>query len=185
MLHRTMKQITNKILVTVFVTLFMGFCPSFADDKVPEELPHQLLQWIERNTGLEYQYDGKLPTIVLTTNREMVDMAVNSTPEHQFSEEDKLQMQKGVEAFYLDRIDTVVLGENVDLSTFQGQSTLLHELVHYVQYKLGKDKSAACIQALEPEAYAAQNNFLMIHHQQPRFTRFTIKIRGLCPRDMW
>lgn len=52
------------------------------------------------------------------------------------------------------------LAPDLDLASPQGQSYLLHELVHAAQFRSGRAAGFPCPAALEAEAYALQADFL-------------------------
>lgn len=67
--------------------------------------------------------------------------------------------------------------EDVDLSTLNGKATVLHELVHYIQYValsegnvivVDQMNSKSCMRgALEPPAYKAQFEWILENHRDP------------------
>jgi hypothetical protein len=74
----------------------------------------------------------------------------------------------------------IYLHSRVDLESASGMSYLVHELIHYIQYDTGKNKSAKCMHALEYDAYIVQNSFMVSYGQKPDVDPFTIAMRSMC-----
>jgi len=74
----------------------------------------------------------------------------------------------------------IYLHNRVNLETASGMSYLVHELIHYIQYDTGKNKSAKCMHALEYDAYVVQNSFMVSYGQKPDVDPFTIAMRSMC-----
>ena len=74
----------------------------------------------------------------------------------------------------------IYLHNRVNLETTAGMSYLVHELVHYIQYDTGQNKSAKCMHALEYDAYAIQNAFMVSYAQKPEIDPFTMAMRSMC-----
>lgn len=65
-----------------------------------------------------------------------------------------------VAAFYDHRNDTMYFHNEMNLANPYNRSTVLHELIHHVQYSVGFDKEVACGARLEEPAYTIQLNWL-------------------------
>jgi hypothetical protein len=74
----------------------------------------------------------------------------------------------------------IYLHNRVNLETTSGMSYLVHELIHYIQYDTGKNKSAKCMHALEYDAYAIQNAFMVSYLQKPEVDPFTMAMQSMC-----
>ncbi len=57
---------------------------------------------------------------------------------------------------------------------------LLHELVHYVQYRNGRYDEVSCMGQLEPEAYRLQYRWMEEQGIDKEFPAFTVAIRSMC-----
>ena len=55
---------------------------------------------------------------------------------------------------------SIYMAASADLDNIYWLAALVHELVHHVQYKSGHHETAPCRNALERDAYAAQEAFL-------------------------
>jgi len=60
----------------------------------------------------------------------------------------------------------IALAADLDLTTVNGRSYLLHELVHAAQYRAGSQLQVRCTAELEREAYALQAAYLRAHGEQ-------------------
>ncbi|MFQ6021397.1 MAG: DUF6647 family protein [Acidiferrobacterales bacterium] len=87
-----------------------------------------------------------------------------------------------VAGVYNPRDGTIYLLDDVDLTTIEGRAVLVHELVHYLQYRHGFDKAVSCVRKLEPTAYAAQAEYLAQHGRAPAFNDIHILLVSTCWR---
>ena len=76
---------------------------------------------------------------------------------------------------------TVYLLDTVDLSSEEGKAILLHELVHYLQYQEGVDKSVQCKNELESLAYLLEARYMSEQHLDSGITAAHIQRAGQCP----
>jgi hypothetical protein len=65
-----------------------------------------------------------------------------------------------IAAFYDHRNDTMYFHNEMNLANPYNRSTVLHELIHHVQYTVGFDKDVACDARMEEPAYTIQLNWL-------------------------
>ena len=85
-----------------------------------------------------------------------------------------------VAALYNYKDGKIYVLNDVDISTTEGKGVLLHELVHYLRYRHGVDKSVACMGKLEHAAYRAQANYLREHGQTPEFDELHVLLASSC-----
>ena len=110
------------------------------------ELILSLIVWIGANS--EYEVDFPQPIVVMTTQHNMCEL---------FGISDKFLCEiSGLKGFYNEDM-TIYLGTDFDQNDSHHVSRLLHELVHYVQYKNGEDY--LCRGNLEVEAYDLQDEW--------------------------
>lgn len=77
--------------------------------------------------------------------------------------------------------ETVYLAERLDLDSVYGQSVLVHELVHYLQFQNGLYASSICIQSLEQLAYEMTNKYLVANGERALFSKRHIRAAvGFC-----
>ena len=106
-----------------------------------------LLIWIGANT--EYDVDFPQPIVVMTTLGNMCQLS---------GIQDKRSCEvSGLKGFYNEK-ETIFLGADFDANNTHHVSRLLHELVHYIQYKNGMGKSR-CRGEIEVEAYDLQDKW--------------------------
>jgi hypothetical protein len=124
------------------------------------ELIVALLTWISVNTS--YDTDFPQPNIVMTTIHNMCQLyGIKDMPRCDSS---------GLKGFYNKDI-TIYLGTDFDMNDPHHVSRLLHELVHYVQYKNGKHEHT-CLGHLELEAYDLQDNWRHTQGLEPILAAF-------------
>ena len=63
-------------------------------------------------------------------------------------------------AVYLPRKNKILISEEVDWESPVGQSFIVHELVHALQFQAGAVGQIPCLGALEAEAYGVQSAYL-------------------------
>ncbi len=141
-----------------------------------EELMLTLLLWINQNTGLNYDVDDGLPAVVRLEQRQLARQILERTT----GASEFKSLESVIVAYYDNEHRTIYLGESIDPDTVYGKSALLHELVHFVQYRQGVADRAPCIAALERTAYRLQARYLQTHGREPPFDEFSVAVRSLC-----
>ncbi len=68
-----------------------------------------------------------------------------------------------VEAFYNSEKGTIFVSDRIDLGTTYGQSVLLHELVHHIQFQMDLEGIACGYSFIEGDAYSIQAAYLKEH----------------------
>ncbi len=141
-----------------------------------KELTLALLTWIGGHTSLAYDGNG-LPEIVQVDQHQLVRILYDgSLP--QGLDIDRVT----VEGLYNFRDGKIYLSSNIDLATTEGQAVLVHELIHYLQYQQGLERSVPCMRALELSAYAAQAEYLRQHGGQSPFNEVQVLAVSTCTR---
>lgn len=139
-----------------------------------KELTVALLIWISSNTPLAY--DGShAPELVSVSQQQLV---------HIFYQGD-IPQGTDLETFsvagvYNYKDGKVYLLQDVDLTTIEGKAVLVHELVHYLQYHHGLDKSVDCMSRLERAAYETQAKYLTRNGKIPAFNELHVLLVSNC-----
>jgi hypothetical protein len=139
-----------------------------------------LLLWISQNTGLVYDGEGGLPEVKQVEARKIATLFFKEQIPAYLSPTDVQRITEHIEAIYHPDTRTVYVRHGVDLTSTYGKSTLLHELVHFLQYQNGVDRKVACVNALEKDAYRAQAAYLRQKGMEPPVDGFTIIGRSMC-----
>jgi hypothetical protein len=124
------------------------------------ELLLVLLAWIGKNTDYDVEY--ALPNIVMT---EPYNMCSN------YGISDKGQCEAAKLVGFYDKELTIYLKTGFERTSKTDTSRLVHELIHYVQWKNGVDKNT-CLGKLEVEAYELQDQWLVELGLEPRSDPF-------------
>ena len=139
-----------------------------------KELALALLTWIGSHTSLAYN-GNDLPQIIQISQHQLVHILYDgSLP--QGLDIDSVT----VEGLYNFHDGNIYLSRRIDLSTTEGRAVLVHELVHYLQYRQGLDRSVPCMRALEPSAYAAQAEYLRQYGEQALFNEGQVLAVSTC-----
>jgi hypothetical protein len=139
-----------------------------------------LLLWISQNTGLVYDGEGGLPEVKQVEARTLATLFFKDQIPAYLSPTDVQRMTEHIEAIYHPDSKTIYVRNGVDMTSIDGKSTLVHELVHFLQYQNGIDRKVACVNALERDAYRAQAAYLRQKGREPMVDGFTIIGRSMC-----
>lgn len=122
-----------------------------------------LIEWLALNTSMDIKNP---PHVVLKDSLELEQMS--GFPVH---------------GLYDRESKTIYVSGDVDLSTIQGASVLLHELVHHYQNVSGAMGAYNCSQESEKLAYETQRDYLEANKAElmPELNGFNIAMRSLCP----
>ena len=133
------------------------------------EIIFSLLFWIGANT--EYDTNFPQPIVVMTTEGNMCE---------QFGINDKFRCEvSGLKGFY-DEEQTIYLGTDFNPMNNHHISRLLHELVHYVQYKNGRG-TGTCRGDIEVEAYDLQDKWRKTKGLEPILAEFNrLMLKASC-----
>ena len=118
-----------------------------------------LMLWINANSV--YDYTGEPPRIVITDPESLVYLMLGEI--HLMPERAK----RGLMGLYDPGTETIWLRDDFDAGDPEHRSHLLHELVHFVQYRQADHGRLACGRELEREAYRIQNAYLATQDLPP------------------
>ena len=119
-----------------------------------------MLAWIGINSN--YNTDLHTPNIVMT---ELHNMCA------QYGINNKKRCQDSRLQGFFNKHQTIYLKLDFEQKDLDDQSKLVHELVHYVQWKNGRHKST-CLGHLELEAYVMQDQWRVQHGLEPKLDEF-------------
>lgn len=120
-----------------------------------------LLMWINLNTSMIPPDEA--PNLVFTEAHNMC---------MQYGINNKNQCRNMRLAGFYNRHNTIYLPVDFDRRSQAHQSKLLHELIHYVQWKNGLGQG--CRGKLEAQAYRLQDKWLLQRNQVARSDEFTV-----------
>lgn len=128
---------------------------------------HELLAWITQKIS-PYNPDVTvtLPRLMNLPRQELYKMA--------FGKDWPLSVDKvnsRIYGLYNFQDETIYLLDSVDLNTNKGKSILLHELVHYIQYKNGYHNRVMCKNQLEYLAYYLEAQYMQEQGERVSFTQ--------------
>lgn len=141
-----------------------------------KELVVSLLFWISSNSPMVIE-GGSIPDVVSVDKAEILQVA--------FGEKAAPAMRaKGIEVFglYNYEEDRIYLLNELDLTTIKDKAVLLHEIVHYLQYKAGDDKIVQCKNQLESLAYHVEADYLEAHGESIALDHDHIERLSKCPK---
>lgn len=118
-----------------------------------------LILWINANSA--YDYAGDPPRVVTTDPESLAYLMLGEIP--WIPERAKL----GLKGLYDPQSETIWLRDDFDPDDPADRSHLLHELVHFMQYRQADAAHVSCGQGLEREAYDIQNLYLAAHGLPP------------------
>ena len=121
-----------------------------------------LIEWLAANADIKID---DVPAVVVLAEEELSG-----------------RYDRPVHALYEDKEETIYLADTVDLSSMQGASVLLHELIHHHQKESGALAKFACIRQSEELAYDVQRKFLNTNNidLMPELDPFNSYMRTLC-----
>lgn len=121
-----------------------------------------LIEWLALNTDIDIRIP---PDVVVMSSEELTKKY--GSPVH---------------ALYAHHEAKIYLSSHVDLSTIQGASVLLHELVHHYQNVSGAMDGYNCARESERLAYETQRVYLERNQVElmPELDNFNIVMRSLC-----
>lgn len=137
-----------------------------------KEILLSLVVWISQHSG--FVYDGQtLPNVKHVSNQELANIMFAGNVPAGYDE-------YGLMALYNNHNRTIYVTDTIDLDTDYGQSVLLHELVHYLQFEGGHNHQAMCLRSLEKSAYDLQNAYLVNKGYRAPFDNMHIFFKSLC-----
>lgn len=109
---------------------------------------------------------------------------IENPPTVQVVEAKVLQADYGapVYALYSHQDSAIYLSDTVDLSTIQGASVLLHELIHHYQNVSGAMDGYSCVRESEQLAYDVQRQYLIANKAKvlPELNEFNTLMMSMC-----
>lgn len=145
------------------VSIFLSVNTIYAQTE-SEKYMLGIIDYIAENS--KYEYHGEpLPFIEFVTADEACRKVF--TPEGY----EKIIAEEGtctrIAALYDNTMNVIYMNED-RLELEDGyESTLAHELVHYLQYINGEDKKVQCFRAMERDAYKLQDKYIVDHELNP------------------
>ena len=139
-----------------------------------EQIVHQLLAWI-RAQDITVATLLQSPKVERSTQQEMLRLAFG---EKMPASMDTSQLK--VYGLYNFKNETVYLLNEINLSTIKGRAVLVHELVHYAQYREGVNNRVRCVNELETLAYTLEAKFLAQHGIEADFNHHDIDKISAC-----
>ena len=139
-----------------------------------EQIVYQLLAWI-RAQDISVASLLQSPKVKRSTQQQMLQLA--------FGEQMPASMnatELKVYGLYNFKNETVYLLNEIDLSTIRGRAVLVHELVHYAQYRDGVNNRVRCVNELESLAYKLEARFLTEYGIQPDFNAHDVNQLSTC-----
>lgn len=124
-----------------------------------EALVRHLLIWINVHTLFAFS-SNEVPSVKYFSASQMQEAAFKKN--YSKTLEQKTYKILGLYNF---EERAIYLLDNIDLHSETGKGVLLHELVHFLQYKYGYDKEVACINKLESLAYLLEAKYLTDNDQ--------------------
>lgn len=142
------------------------------DPPVPITLLHELLHWIDGHTDYDVSaFLDQAPTVRFCQRGEQI-----------LYEGKTLKVEQHLRGLYDKPDSSIILVKPWDASSPTDVSTLLHELIHMVQYH---HKDWLCWQRTEWEAYKLQDAWLKERGLDPHFNWLQIQMLSNCnPHDI-
>ena len=147
-----------------------------------EALLLTLLLWINQNTQFDYNAANGLPTIEAADQMTLAELMIDDDAEfannrHTVSFQNFVNQ---LEALYDHDQDRILVSARIDVNSPYGRSVLIHELVHFIQYRQGAQDQVNCLNALEKEAYETQALYMAAHDIPMNFDKLTVALRSIC-----
>jgi hypothetical protein len=156
--------------LALVVGVFLSSSASAAD-RVPSALVADLLAWIGANSG----YD------VTPIEPQAVEIVFCEPGERIAYEGGNVVVPAEVRGLYDPARTTITLVRPWSVDEPMDVSTLLHELVHRLQWS---QRAWPCVGAPELEAYRLQDRWLREHAVRADFDWVRITLQASCPRDV-
>ena len=142
-----------------------------------------LLLWISQNSAFQTLPQSPIPDLQVVSQTALMRLLYKDNLLARLTPKELHELESDVAALYDNRNNQIYVAANIDLHSAHGNSVLVHELVHFLQFAHGKNEEAACISALEDDAYRIQAAYMKAHGLVPEFDEFTIRIRSTCYLD--
>ncbi len=148
-----------------------------------KEVIVSLLLWINAHSGMGYDPSLGLPDLERVSPEVLVTKRFKDDVPETLSAPGIDRLKVGLLAIYNNDNSTIYVSDHVDLDSARGHAVLLHELVHFVQFRQGHQSKVPCVNALEKDAYELQTAFMEGRGLVPEFDRFTVAVRSACWGD--
>ena len=138
-----------------------------AESKVQDDASLvELMDWVRvKLSRNDINVDQEIPMVKRLSRKELYAFAFGT---------DLPQTRNGATAqvygLYDYKNETIYILDSVDISSVKGKSILLHELVHYLQYRNGYEQQVECKNQLEYMAYYLEASYLKEHGRAVSFT---------------
>lgn len=142
-----------------------------------------LLLWISQNSAFQSVPQSAIPELHVVPQTALTRLIYQDNLLARLTAKELQELESDVAALYDHEHNRVYVAANIDLHSAYGNSVLVHELVHFLQFNHGKNEQAACVSALEGDAYRIQAKYMQAHGLVPEFDEFTIRIRSTCYLD--
>ena len=129
-----------------------------------DEMIKNLLNWVGENSTFDVSPDD-LPEVKVLSSDDMLKVAFLGRLPKKMNAQDM-----GILGLFSFHDQTVYILDSIDLDTEEGRAILLHELVHYLQYKDGEHKHVDCKNELERLAYQLEAEYLHDHNHRVTFS---------------
>ncbi len=139
-----------------------------------------LLLWISQNSAFHTLPQAPIPELQVLPQTALTRLLYEESLLARLTPKELRNLESDVAALYDNRNNTIYVAANIDVHSAHGNSVLVHELVHFLQFAQGKNEEADCISALEDDAYRIQAKYMKAHGLVPEFDEFTIRIRSTC-----
>ncbi len=126
-----------------------------------EFVVREMLQWLQaQQIGMDHPWQA--PAVTRISQREILRLAFGEQLPQALAN-DGLK----VYGLYNFKNETIYLHNGIDLGSIRGRAVLVHELVHYLQYRSGVNNRVRCKNELETMAYQLESRYLQAHQHKP------------------
>lgn len=138
-----------KFALTTILSSWLLITPSFAS-----EMMEDMVEFIEANSDLKYDGD-EWPEVVILPSKDIYRMA--------YGDDSSMDDHFDVLGLYDSTMKMIYVSD--DPGKFMSsekyiETVIFHELVHHIQYEMGKDETVFCRNQLEADAYILQNKYI-------------------------
>ena len=132
-----------------------------------------LLVWLNANS--HYEYFAEPPVVRTTDPESLVYLVLGEIPRMPARAKTAIRRLYGVDT------KTIWLRDDFNPEDPENLSHLIHELVHFLQYRPENRELRPCGRELEREAYEIQNKYLAAHNLprlEHKMVKFTEQLSG-------
>lgn len=142
-----------------------------------------LLLWISQHSNFQPVPQPLIPELQVVPQPALVRLVYEDKLLARLTPKEIQQLESDIAALYDNENNRIYVAANIDMHSAYGNSVLVHELVHFLQFHQGRNEQVACISALEGDAYRIQAKYMNANGLVPEFDEFTIRIRSSCYLD--